>query len=421
MKKKRNQKQDRSLSTNSVDMDAMANYENEDRVVDTDNEELSVEEADNEQLDIDDFDMDIDDIDEELAERLASYGDSQYDDDLDSSSILDGNNSIELDIIGQDDEEDEIKEFLSHDYDIIAESRRRVNQPGKRTSKDKKEKKERPRKEKAGKPKKEKVKKEKIEESGDKTKKSFLDVLKGLWDKWLEIYHGATMQILYSTLGVLAIILVISIIITSKDNKPDEAAVTTTEAQTEEPTTAPSEESTAPEEPQKVLPEAEDSEYHKLFASFIDAAYVKADMEQVKLYVDDVTNINTDQYTFRQKYFESYSNIQCYKFDSAIENSYVIVVTYDAKFKNIATPIPSVEKCIVKRADDGKLYIHNLTLQEKFDAFILEVDRAQMSEIEADVEKRMESAIASDEDLKQIMEIITSVNQNTEESTAAAQ
>ena len=47
-----------------------------------------------------------DDFDEELEARIASYGDDDSDDD------------------------NLMKEFISRDTDIIAESRKRVNQPG---------------------------------------------------------------------------------------------------------------------------------------------------------------------------------------------------------------------------------------------------------------------------------------------------
>ena len=73
-----------------------------------------------------------------------------------------------------DDNEDEIKEFISRDYDVVSESRRRVNQPGRRKYQDKV---------KPAKPAKEKKKpKEKAEgESGT-------NIFKALWDKWLQIY-----------------------------------------------------------------------------------------------------------------------------------------------------------------------------------------------------------------------------------------
>lgn len=396
-------------------MSKKRNYKKDVNMPVEENIEISVAEDELEEIednvvdDVIDIDDD-DDIDDDMAERLAYY-DSEDTEDVDDD-VLQDSNHIELSIIGEDDDDEDIQEFLSRDYDIIAESRRRVNQPGKRV-------------ERAGKPKKEKkvkLEKEKKERKESEEKDNAIKIFIG---KWLDFYHKHTMKILYGTLGVLAAILLVVIIVTLlADNKGgDDEAESTENPSTQEQTTLEQQSETEEQTKEVIQPETEDSDVYALITAYIDAAYIKADMEQVKLYVDDVTNINVETYKSRQKYIESYQNVKCYKLDSAIENSYIIFVTYDAKLYNIETLAPSAETFIIKyNRTESKYYVHNMTVGEELDGYIAEGSKiALISEISADVRKRLEDAIAKDEDLKKVLDIMSNVGKNTEEDTSAAQ
>ena len=314
-----------------------------------------------------------DDFDEELEARIASYGDDDSDDD------------------------NLMKEFISRDTDIIAESRKRVNQPGRRVDRINNKTKNKM-------PQKEKKSDEQVSSEGN------------VVDKLIQFYQRNTMNVLLCVLSVLAVILIITIILVpkgkSKSNTPALMLETTGADTTTEETTA------AEQETEEVVqPEAEDSEIHNLVLSFIDAAYVKADMEQVANYVDDITNINLDKYKSRQKYIESYQNVKCYKIDSAIENAFIVFVTYDAKINNIETLAPSAETFIVVYKDsDKKMYIHNPTVGEELDGYIAEGTKISViGEMTKDVQNRLDAALAADAELKKVFDIMSGAAQGSAE------
>lgn len=332
------------------------------------------------------FDSDInndfdDDLDYELEARLASYGDDDAEND-----------------------EGTVREFLSRDNDIIAESRKRVNQPGKRVVRTN---------EKTGKDRK---------SLGEKKNGSISGSAGTIVENCLEFYHNHTIKILYSVLGGLAVILVITMIILPKgEPKTDEKDSDTTNVET---TTPEVEATTEPETDAAIQPEAEDSEIQILINSYFDAAYMKADMDEVANYVDDITNINVEKYKSRQKYIESFHNVKAYKIDSAIENTFIVFVTYDAKINNIETLAPSAETFIVVYNDaDKKMYIHNPTVAEELDGYIAEGSNlSAISELSQDVRNRLDEALAADAELKKVFDIMTGAGQgNTEDSSAEGQ
>lgn len=311
-------------------------------------------------------------------------------------------------------DDEEIQEFLSHDFDVVAESRRRIqnNQNRARRGRQDKNAKEKTVKEK---PIREKAKNEKKqnEKRQQGNTVSFIDRVKALWDKWLELYHKNTMQILFGTLTGLVVMLVIAITATYPYGQGDEAQTSEQESSTEqEETTTANDEPTKEAEEPEILPETEDSAIHNLVIGYIDAAYIKADMEAVALVVDDTTNINVDSYKSRQKYIELYENVKCYKLESAIENAYIVFVTYDAKLYNIDTLIPAAETFIVKfNQTEGKFFIHNMSEAEKLDGYIAKGSQFEIiNKMSADVVARLEQALKSDPELKEVYELMNNIS-----------
>lgn len=293
-------------------------------------------------------------------------------------------------------DDEEIQEFLSHDFDVVAESRRRIQNNQSRARRGRQDRNA-----------KEKTVKEKP------ITIPFIDKLKALWNKWLGLYHKNTMQILFGTLTGLIVLLVIAIAATYPYGQGNEAPSIEKESTTEqEETTTASEEPNKEAEEPEILPETEDSAIHNLVTGYIDAAYIKADMEAVALVVDDTTNINVDSYKSRQKYIELYENIKCYKLESAIENAYIVFVTYDAKLYNIDTLIPAAETFIVKfNQTEGKFFIHNMTEAEKLDGYIAKGSQFEIiNKMSADVLARLEQALKSDSELKEVYELMNNIS-----------
>lgn len=343
-------------------------------------------------------------------------------------------------------EDEDIQEFLSRDYDVIAESRRRLQEKKKphRAKKEKGNKKRVSNREKAAniiieeeyddmntqaeefeedmdanatlssdKP---VVKKKEKSPKGKKQSPDIVGMLKSVWSKWLDIYHAHTMQILYGALGVLVLLLAIAIILTSNngsEDKTDEEKTTTVEQSSSE------EESSSEQETEPILPEAKDSDIHSLVVAYVDAAYIKADMEAVALVVDDTTNINVDKYKSRQKYIEAYENISCYKLESAIENAYIVFVAYDAKLYNINTLVPAAETFVVKYSETTSKYmIHNMTEAETLDSYAAKGSQFELiSKLSSEVQQRLDAALASDAELKQVYDLMNNISSQATEPT----
>lgn len=334
-------------------------------------------------------------------------------------------------------DDDEIHEFLTRDLDVVNRTRQRLREKQEAKEQAELEKKSR----KSAKPKKEKKEKKpkKVEEASSevgnegeketkpqksgKSDKNPLETvvvfIKKLWTSWLDIYHKHTMQILYGALGALALILLIAIFATNVSDKkpvkePEEETSSSEEVESstdEEPTT---------EDAKVPVAEAEDSDIHKIVASYYDALYVKATIEEVSKYVDNVTNFNESRLKTYDKYYESVSDIKCYKYETTrVENSYVVFVTYDIKMYNIETAVPSGEALVVKQGTDGKYLIHNLTDQEILDLKISNEDYVEyISQLEKQVLADFNAALAADAELKEVYDMMQGLaNKATEQSS----
>ena len=321
-------------------------------------------------------------------------------------------------------DDDEVHEFLSRDLDVVTRTRQRLREKQEAKEQAALEKKSRSRRKKDYTKKVHKEKSKRAEDNDNMSNKnvisSVITFFVNLWKKWLEIYHKYTMQILYGALGALAMILLVAIVLTNVgDKKTDEVLAPETSSQ--EKDTSETESSTDVEEDKGPVVESAESEIHKIVASYFDALYVKATIDEVKKYIDDATNFNESRLKTYDKYYENVDNIKCYKFDtSRVENSYVVFVTYDLKLYNIDTAIPSGEALVVKQGADGKYLIHNLTDQEVLDLKVSNEDYvASINELEKQVLDAFNAALSADSELKEVYDMMTGLaNKATEQSTS---
>ncbi len=122
------------------------------------------------------------------------------------------------------------------------------------------------------------------------------------------------------------------------------------------------------EEPQLVAL-ATDSEVYGLVMSYIDAAYVKCDATLLEAIVDSLENVDVEKNTVRQRYVESYNNVNVYMLDGK-EDINVIFVTYEAKLYNYDTMLPAGETLKVKKDANGVFKIHNIEVGEQFETHL---------------------------------------------------
>lgn len=326
-----------------------------------------------------------DDLDEDMASRLSLY------------------DSIE------DDEEDEIQEFISRDYDVVAESRRRVNQPGKR--KFETEKNEKKPKDKKVKSKVKKEAKEKIEKSDDSEPKA--NIFKTLLDKWNVVYKEHTLQILFEVLGLLTVILIVAIIVVPKNiDKDDKKTGKSTES-----TSVVDNETKNPMEEQSteknitmadLTPEAEDSSIYKLITGFIDAERVQCDIEKAKSYLEVAFDeYNLEQYEFLNRYIEGYQDIKCYKFDYISDNMYYVFVSYKTKIRNIDTLAVAADTFVVRyNEEQDKYMIVTSYTKEEYAYNVIVENSPEVKLLQEDVLTRQNEALAKDKVLKEFIEIM---------------
>ena len=365
----------------------------------------------------DEFEIDIIGMTSEESEEATDVV-SDFDDEFDEDMA----NRLSLyESINDDDEEEEIKEFVSRD--VVAESRKRVNQPGRRKFEaSEKTRRERPKREKQ--PKKSKEKKSSAE-GGLEDKKSIIDTFK-------EVYGKYTMNILYSALGMLAIILIIAIIVVPKDENKGGSRTDSTSAVDKQSgnlvdgtTDNMAGDSTEEGSTEKQItmndlsPEGEDTEIHKVIAGFLDAERVQCDIEKAKAYFEKVPEgYSLEKYEMMKRYVEAYEDIKCYKFDYLTDGMYYVFVTYKNKIANIDTLTVAGEGYVVRyNKEQGKYLIVTSYTKEEYAYKIIVENSPEVKVLNEDVLKRHNEAIASDTVLKEFIEIMQGANKSTEQTS----
>lgn len=110
---------------------------------------------------------------------------------------------------------------------------------------------------------------------------------------------------------------------------------------------------------------------------------------------------------------ESYSNIMTYSKPGMTEGSYVVYVYFDAKMTGINTAAPCLRELYLITDSEGKLIVADKESSSELEAYIesLRTD-SDVQALVADVETKMNDAIAQDEDLKAYVENASSGTAN---------
>ena len=172
------------------------------------------------------------------------------------------------------------------------------------------------------------------------------------------------------TIPIIIIILMIVIVVLDRD--PAEVATVETTAAVTETAEAVTIQETVPE----TVKETEDPtivrEYHDeyltaFFEKYFDAR-LKSDtdtlyaMTGVANQTEEQTALLKSQLTTQAGYIEAYTNIKQYAVSALEENSKLVFVTYDVKFRRVDTVAPGIMYCYVKVNDQNQFEIvENLT------------------------------------------------------------
>ncbi|MFR5602310.1 MAG: hypothetical protein ACLTKI_08210 [Lachnospiraceae bacterium] len=102
------------------------------------------------------------------------------------------------------------------------------------------------------------------------------------------------------------------------------------------------------------------------------------------------------QMELRSKYIESFQNINCYTTQGLDENSYVVYVNADIKFRVTDTLAPNLMWCYVTKDANGEFYIVENPSQEVLD-YVARVEQTEdVRLLVAQVNAKLEEAAASD-------------------------
>lgn len=222
-------------------------------------------------------------------------------------------------------------------------------------------------------------------------------------------------------LGIPALTLLLMGIILVLDRNPQDTDTawvpeeTTAAAPTEEGTeTAETSEAASETEDASLVRQYNDEYMTKLFQDYFDAR-LQADTDTlyrltgVTNQTEEQTALLKSQLTTQAGYIEAYQDIEQYAAGGLEENTKLVFVTYNVKFRRVDTLAPGIMYCYVKVNDQNEFEIvENLTPEQtKFvNSYITE--HAEVQELITATNSRLLEAISSDQRLAVIYDAIQS-------------
>lgn len=141
------------------------------------------------------------------------------------------------------------------------------------------------------------------------------------------------------------------------------------------------------------------------------AAYAGGDMDSLEMIAQPLSDNEKSYITTFSEYYEDYQNITCYSTKGATDDSYLVSVCYDLKFKGVDTPAPGMDFFYVERDGKGNLIINNIYsaynfnfLDQDLDAnlysLILAYEKSdEVVALQKEVQTSYNEAVKSDEKL----------------------
>lgn len=141
------------------------------------------------------------------------------------------------------------------------------------------------------------------------------------------------------------------------------------------------------------------------------AAYASGDTETLEMIAQPLSDNEKSYITTFAQYYEDYQNITCYSTKGATDDSYLVSVCYDLKFKGVDTPAPGMDFFYVERDGKGNLIINNVYsaynfnfLDQDLDAnlysLILAYEKSdEITALQKKVQTSYDEAVKSDEKL----------------------
>lgn len=135
------------------------------------------------------------------------------------------------------------------------------------------------------------------------------------------------------------------------------------------------------------------------------SAKQKVDVDALSSYVSDPTKIEEKRLVAESEYIEDYRNIECTIKNASQEGTYRVYVYYDVKVYDIEELIPSLVAFYVKTDNYGnyKIYLGEISTSEQ--KYIDKLDDSDdVKEMKESVQKKLESLISTNSDVKKFYE-----------------
>lgn len=166
-------------------------------------------------------------------------------------------------------------------------------------------------------------------------------------------------------------------------------------------------------EPANSLSTEENPEIDKLIQKYFDSM-ANNDVNTLKQILAEVLPEDEAAVKTSSEYTENYNNIICYTKAGMEENTYVVFVSYEAKFVGISTTAPGLLSFYVVAKEDGSLCIQN-KLEDATKEYIqnLIVEDKEVADLFEASQKRYEQALNDDSALKDFVAKLENQNVQT--------
>lgn len=159
-----------------------------------------------------------------------------------------------------------------------------------------------------------------------------------------------------------------------------------------------------------------DSEIDELMAEYF-SAYADDDVDALLNSAHPFTDNEKEYIQICSSYVESYENIVCYSAEAQAEGTYLTAVYFEKIYYDIDTAAPGILYFYIETNEAGELYIDNVYSEYNLTYGETEVDpqistelavfeaEEDIAALAAEVQADYEEAVASDEDLKEMVEV----------------
>lgn len=207
---------------------------------------------------------------------------------------------------------------------------------------------------------------------------------------------------------VIVVVLVIIILIMDKNpkEKPDPGTTSDSEVEVLVEQSGSTAESVTPDNSQYThdfsdyeLAKDEVPEVNQLLSRYFQA---KVDQDPEALYQvfgkadDDDMAVRKQELSYEAKFIEDYQDITCYTKQGLTEDSYVVYVTYELKFRRVDTPAPGLMWCYVVKNGDGNYIIRENVVGDEADYVAKANQTEDVRLLSSQVNERLRQALESD-------------------------